>query len=481
MSGVLAQSDTPDLLSSGAGGLVELLALVLVVVTWAALGAAVWSTRPRTPPVGPDTTELGPESPAVVNLLTHDWRVTAEAVPATLLDLAARRHLDIEQVAGEHLIVRVTTQGEPPQDLTSYERHVLRHLQSLAVDGVVPAAALTTGPDQVSDSWWRTFRRAVVGDAQGAGLSRRRWPASTIGVLTVGAALPGLLLFVTGRLSDGASLVAILTLAACVGAVGVVLALGRSDAQRETAAGLRVASHWLGLRTPLEESSLIGEHSPAAVVIYERRLAYAAALGVAPRAVAQLPLGAEDPKVAWSSVGGRWRRVRVGYPRFVLGWGTNPLLATGVAVLAAVAGVVVLRGVLGLGWAEPDEATPGGLVTAARVVVVLGAVVAVGLVAGAVATLVRSVPDLWQVDEVQGRVLRRRSRKVVKLNPWRRKEKYRRYLAVDDGTRQEVRAWSVSVEQYGRASRGADVRVEVTPHLGHVRSLQTVQRMPAPE
>jgi hypothetical protein len=98
-----------------------------------------------------------------------------------------------------------------------------------------------------------------------------------------------------------------------------------------------------------------------------------------------------------------------------------------------------------------------------------------------VATLVRAVPDLWQVDEVQGRVLRRRSRKVVKLNPWRRKEKYRRYLAVDDGTRQEVRAWSVSVEQYGRASSGADVRVEVTPHLGHVRSLQLLDRTGALE
>jgi hypothetical protein len=46
--------------------------------------------------VGPRTLELGPEPPAVVNFLVNDFRVTDDAVPATLIDLAARNVVDVE-------------------------------------------------------------------------------------------------------------------------------------------------------------------------------------------------------------------------------------------------------------------------------------------------------------------------------------------------------------------------------------------------
>jgi hypothetical protein len=56
----------------------------------AALAALALRRRPRTPDVGPVTLDLGPEPPAIVNFLTHGFKATPEAVPATLLDLAAR-------------------------------------------------------------------------------------------------------------------------------------------------------------------------------------------------------------------------------------------------------------------------------------------------------------------------------------------------------------------------------------------------------
>lgn len=60
----------------------------------------------------------------------------------------------------------------------------------------------------------------------------------------------------------------------------------------------------------------------------------AAVMGVAPTAVALLPFGAEDDNGAWSPFGGRWRRVRVGYPRgWPPGWGKHPAFATFLAVL----------------------------------------------------------------------------------------------------------------------------------------------------
>ena len=58
---------------------------------WFAAAAFVFALRaPPRPPLGPRTLDLGPEPPAVANLLVNDFRVTDEAVPATLLDLAAR-------------------------------------------------------------------------------------------------------------------------------------------------------------------------------------------------------------------------------------------------------------------------------------------------------------------------------------------------------------------------------------------------------
>ncbi len=96
--------------------------------------------------MGPRTLELGPEPPALANFLVHDFRVTAEAVPATVIDLAARNLVDIEQRGPGVFYVRVRPPGE--HGLTAYERLVLGLLVERASDGVVPAEALTTGPER---------------------------------------------------------------------------------------------------------------------------------------------------------------------------------------------------------------------------------------------------------------------------------------------------------------------------------------------
>jgi hypothetical protein len=120
-----------------------LVATVAAVVLWVLLLLGVaFATRARGVDPGPATMELGEEPPAVVDLLTNDWRVTADAIPATLLDLAARGYLDLEQYGPGCTVCRVRrTSGE---GLEAYERMVLEHVAGLAVDGVVPAEALTT-------------------------------------------------------------------------------------------------------------------------------------------------------------------------------------------------------------------------------------------------------------------------------------------------------------------------------------------------
>jgi len=113
----------------GLGGiqLVLLVSALATSVAWLAAASVVFvSRRPPEPPVGPKTLELGAEPPAVANFLVNDFRVSDDAVPATLIDLAARNLVDIEQRGPGVFYVRLRATGEEP--LTSYERRVLAHL-----------------------------------------------------------------------------------------------------------------------------------------------------------------------------------------------------------------------------------------------------------------------------------------------------------------------------------------------------------------
>jgi hypothetical protein len=111
-----------------------LVAAVAGTVLWLALLlAAALVTRPRDVDPAPATMELGEESPAVVDLLTNDWRVTPDAVPATLLDLAARGFVDLDQHGEGRTVCRVRRAAGG--GLASYERMVLDHVARLAVDG----------------------------------------------------------------------------------------------------------------------------------------------------------------------------------------------------------------------------------------------------------------------------------------------------------------------------------------------------------
>jgi hypothetical protein len=166
-----------------------LVATVVATVLWLVLLlVAAFATRPRDVDPAPATMELGEESPAVVDLLTNDWRVTPDAIPATLLDLAARGFVDLDQHGQGRTVCRVrrTAAG----GLESYERMVFDHVAGLAVDGVVPAEALTTGPQDASARWWRAFQRAVVEDARARGLTRDRWSRPVERLLRVAALVP---------------------------------------------------------------------------------------------------------------------------------------------------------------------------------------------------------------------------------------------------------------------------------------------------
>ena len=419
----------------------NLLDLVSVsgVVLWLLVVAAVrWARRPVEARVGAKTLDLGPEPPAVANLLVNDFDVTREALPATLLDLAARDVVELEHRGPGVFFCRLDPRADPPS--AEYETRVLDLLHRRAVDGVVPPEALTTGPGEASAKWWSAFRREVIDDCQRGGLSRDLWNRSTLSALTVVGLVPAPLLAVAfgWRVALGY----VVVMLAFVG----WLRSGRR--QRETPAGLEAASRWLGVRSELREDEVLRSTPAITVALWERHLAYAAAFGLTGEASRLLGLEAESDTKAWSAHEGSWRRVRVQYPRvFPLGWGLSPVgaIVRGLAVVAA--GCIVIA-VL-----APALDGAANALLAPVALVVVGGLLVVG----------RGVADIGSTVEVTGPILRLRKRGSD--------DRPRYYVAVDEGL-STVRAWVVRPEIYAKVKQDDKVIASVTPRLRHVRSVR---------
>jgi Predicted membrane protein (DUF2207) C-terminal domain len=461
-----------------------------VVVWLAALGvAAMWLDPRRVAPGAAVLDVVGDQPPAVVNLLTTGWDLNHAAVPATLVDLAARGHVAVDQY-GDDTVVRPL--GRRTDDrLTDYEGQLLGHLRSLGAqtgDGRVPAEALSTGPAATSRHWWRSFRSGVVDDARRRGLSRPRWsPGAKAGLMILAAPVALAFALAGSSLPDDPASeddnpVAVAAFGALLsyGALGFVVA--KLDAERDTPAGREVAARWLGVRELLGEDPLFGEQPPAAVAIWDRLLAHGTALGVAHGVVRQLPLGAESDREAWSSVGGRWRVVRVRYRR---PWPPFHGQPPAKLALAAIVTAVLATGVV---WALPgvegfvSDVTVGTSVApsdgastvpswwpaaeasaraAGWVLVILGACL-----------FVAAVSDLLRRPRaVEGRALRHRQRGSDKRRAW--------YIAVDDGTSDRVRAFRHTRVLPGH--QGARVRLTATPFFRYVRQIDVLDApVPAP-
>jgi hypothetical protein len=483
-----------------------LMLLVLVAAgAWLASASALKVIfRPRRPGRTQPVLSDRDEPPAVVNLITNGWDLTPEAAPATLLDLADRGLVEIVQLSPEHEVIELRSKAETKAaGLRAYERQMLQHLRKVASNGVVPARALTTGPEAVSTAWWRKFRADVVRDAHDRGLSRSRYPAAV--VAGMGFALGALILAAIGIFSfaddygEGPNTVApwvlavvVATLAAC----SWVSSKFDRLAQRDTPEGLVAAAHWLGVRDTYTDTGNYEVLPPAAVILYERHLAYAAAMGVARTAVARLPLGAEDPRHAWSSWDGRWRQVEVRYPRRRAAWGTSPARAiwTGLlwSAVLVVPALVARRYGAGLYDTLRDTLTDlgtddagseqliddgiAGLVATGITAVVTGLMLVLvffGIRRG-VLPLVRGLADLGRTHTVRGVVVRRRTFHRTRGDHVIREH----FVGIDDGSTDDIVALHVREALVQSIDQGDEVEVEVTRHLGYVRTVSEVVKPP---
>lgn len=421
--------------------------------------------RPHEPPVLPAMSDLGPEPPAVANLLANGGRLTPEAVPATLLDLAVRQAVKIEEA--EHGTYTCRIGAGQSGILTAYEARVLALLRKRAKGGVVPASALTAGPADEARGWMKAFRDEVVLEANAAGLCAPRWPKkvlAALGALGLGAVV----LAVAGGQEDDVTLPQAIALAV---AILTFVVLGRNFAEETemvTPAGLAAQARWLSLRKFLHDDEIFPSLPPTAVANRERYLAYGAALGVAAAAVRALPMGAESDRWAWTRYGGQWRQVRVSYPRrWPPAWGSSPWAIGWTGLLAGGFGVLVL-------WVttqmlpsiefgpRTDQITryvSAGIV-AATILGTAAVLLAIIVLAIAVIALVRT-------GNVTG--------EAIRLRHFGTEEESRCYLAVYTGRGDRVRAWLVRPLLYSELNEYDVVTVSVSPLIGYVRSVKAAQ------
>ena len=423
---------------------------------YVAAGLAYLWRRPPIPPDLPATSDVGKESPAVANLLANAGRLTPEAVPATLLDLAARKVVEIDETEPHRYAVRVPHAGE---GTTAYESRVLSLLRSKATGGVVPAQALTTGATTEAKRWFRSFAVDVINEAKAAGLTTPRWPPrllTILGLFTAGA----LLLFVTaGQGDDEHSLYFFAVGGLAFSTVGASSWIFRELSQLVTPAGLPEAGRWLALRKYLHGDELFSTLPPTAVVVRERYLAYGAALGVAASAVRAIPMGAENDHRAWSSYGAEWRQVTVSYPTiWPPAWGASPgeTIWRGIR-LAGISAAVLYAFSLVMGDLSFAH-TPDPTLRQASAIAVLAAAVALVVFGTGLWLLLAAVVSLFGARQVTGDAVRLRNRNGTC------------YLAVDDGTRNHIRAFKVRIGIYDSLNEYSTVTVTVTPFLGYVRS-----------
>ena len=455
------------------------LAAATVATAWWLVTATLLAIRrpPRTPAsTGDAGLDLPDEPPAVAGLLANDFLVPGEVAPAIVLDLAARGALDLDEVQPGRTTCHLRDRGGTAW--SSYEHRVLAELVVKAIDGVVPTDALTTGPEDQSERWHRVLAQEIVDDAHERGLTVDRWPKHIVGPLgaalfAVVALLAAGLKFAGDTNTEHPALAAVAAAAALVGLVaGLVLIgrLGRSLAQLPTATGRVAAARADALARQLRSNSSLGELPPAGVKLWDRLFAYAAAFGAAPRAVALLPMGAEDDHRAWSRTGGRWRRVRVRYPRaFPPAWGKHPMIAVALALFWGAVAALVVYGLRGLSAVErPSTIGPSAWDWVERGAL-LAMVPGIVVIVWALWVLARAVPDLWQTRTVTGEIVRgRRFRQWFASGD---EPRYWYYEAVDDGTADRVVAWRVSEVQWRDHAQGELVTAEVTPRLGYVRAI----------
>jgi hypothetical protein len=415
--------------------------------------------------------------PALVCLLVNGGAAAPQAAAATLLDLAARQFVTVDQPGTDPTSTTVALGRGSDREWnarsvsrTPYEVAVLRRVQS-AVEAAGPRRATLADlgrPQRDLEAWFGRIEESVVSEAFDRDMIKKSGEYATwlMAVANVGNCLLSQVLaasllgtFLPEVLRNVVVVMILFVLLAgfiaafmTLGLFGILGGYGRgTERYRLTATGRRAARYWLGVRRWLATHESLRSLPPAAVEVWGRNLAYASALGLGQSATAATGLAGRRAAVVGTTYGERgFRALRVRYPRTAWPWS----MASSARLLTALALAGVLAWTwprLGGGpslWAAPREVLTGPT-AASHTTWWIGA-----LVVTYVAT--RSTLDLLLPARVRGMVL---SRTRVYRGP-RRPPRY--LLVVDDGRSGRTRAWVAPqvIGEAGPPRRTVDLRGE---------------------
>jgi uncharacterized membrane protein len=241
-----------------------------------------WGKEPEAPDdIGDYYREVPEEPPAVIEAFLGWGSVPRTAFGSTVVDLAQRGYLTIaeqvhEKIGKDEVEYAFTSTGKQAaaNGCTPYEREVLDRLFSGG-----PTITQDELVDQAKDdrteavAWWEGFRKDVRQDLETHHYFNEKGrfrPYCLHSLLVLGAIGGGILLIVAGAVLGGIVLLVF----------GVVLMLLSGLLRQRTPEGARKQAEISGLRRFLRDFSRLDDAPVGDLILYERYLVYAVALGV---------------------------------------------------------------------------------------------------------------------------------------------------------------------------------------------------------
>lgn len=385
------------------------------------------------------------EAPALVALLLQPpRRLACAGAHATLLDLAARGVLVLDEAAGT-----IQATAAHPRGLTSFEYHVFYAVTARARDrcGPHPLGAVDLGSQKQAKQWREQFVWLVIQAGRARGLVRPRVRTDIRVALWSLLTLALAFVIVPAWQAGNAAQVAVIVLGAAVMTVPM-----RKLAQPiPHGRGVGLAAGYARLRTG------------GGISLADRRLAHAVAAGAHVPGLSQSPFAPTKRPIAWSHRDGTWRRIQI-----VQGHGSSfgrsprrALLSFPGGLVFLAIGLMTLTGYsLDLDSGQVAQVWPPLVIVAGWQIWILGL-----LVFGRFAY--RTVFDLTHpVQVVAG--------PVIYLESDNHLEYPSCHVAVDDGP-DIATGYSIGVKLYRRLRKDMWLRLEVTPKLGHVHRADTLE------
>ena len=257
-----------------------------------------YGREPKAPDYGEYHRELPDDAPAIVDTLRHWGNVQPMAFGATVIDLAQRGWLTITEEKIERAILpdkkdyRFRKVDPPPQDeLADFEERVMKRL--FANGDEISQKELTdwaTAHTSSAQKWWQGFKDAVD-DAY----DRKKYQQSQRGLVFTANIAMAVLVAAVGAL-------ALAVHAWWVGGAAIAWALLQLlltfTLRQRTKLGADRAAQWEGVEHFLRDFSELEDAPSGHLVLWERYLVYAVALGVSEELVRGLAV--RVPEVAES-------------------------------------------------------------------------------------------------------------------------------------------------------------------------------------